>query len=93
MRESLAHDGKTVFSDSTYPKIFGDEVMDAYMSSWEAFTSIFQDNEKYNVIMQAIGQLLIQQTRHGWDNGENDAEQEATILIRKEAGGVSTLED
>lgn len=33
MRESLAHDGKTVFSDSTYPKIFGDEVMDAYMTS------------------------------------------------------------
>ena len=30
--------------------------------------------------------MLIQQTRHGWDNDENDAEQEVTILIRKEAG-------
>ena len=39
-----------MFTDSTYPKIFGDEAMDAYMSSQDAFTSIFQDKEKYNVI-------------------------------------------
>lgn len=70
VRESLRHDGETVFTDSTYPKIFGDEAMDAYMSSQDAFTSIFQDKEKYNVIMQAIGQMLIQQSRHGWDDEE-----------------------
>lgn len=66
----MRHDGETVFTDSTYPKIFGDEAMDAYMSSQDAFTSIFQDKEKYNVIMRAIGQMLIQQSRHGWDDEE-----------------------
>lgn len=70
VRESLRHDGETVFTDSTYPKIFGDEAMNAYMSSQDAFTSIFQDKEKYNVIMRAIGQMLIQQSRHGWDDEE-----------------------
>ena len=72
VRESLRHDGETVFTDSTYPKIFGDEAMDAYMSSQDAFTSIFQDKEKYNVIMRAIGQMLIQQSRHGWDDDDVD---------------------
>ncbi len=71
VRESLAHDSETVFTDSTYPKIFGDEAMDAYMSAQETFTSIFQDKEKYGIIMKAIGQMLIQQSRHGWDDEED----------------------
>ena len=74
VRESLQHDGETVFTDSTYPKIFGDEAMEAYMSAQETFTSIFQDKEKYNVIMRAIGQMLIPQSRHGWDDDEDESE-------------------
>ena len=67
VRESLDHDGETVFTDSTFPKIFGDEAMDAYMKSQEAFSSIFQDKEKYDAIMRAIGEMLIRQARRGWD--------------------------
>ena len=41
--------------------------MDAYMKSQEAFSSIFQDKEKYDAIMRAIGEMLIRQARRGWD--------------------------
>lgn len=68
VRESLDHDGETVFKDSTYRKIFDDEAMDAYMSSQDAFASIFQDKEKYEAVMKAIGQMLIRQARRGWDS-------------------------
>lgn len=77
VRESLDHDGETVFTDSTFPKIFGDEAMDAYMKSQEAFSSMFQDKEKYDAIMHAIGDMLISQSRRGWDeNGKSHADSE-----------------
>ena len=58
MRESLTHDGETVFTDSTFPKIFGDE-------------SIFQDREKYEAIMRAIAEMLIRQAHRGWDEDDD----------------------
>lgn len=71
VRESLTHDGETVFTDSTFPKIFGDEAMDAYMGSQDAFSSMFQDREKYEAIMKAIAEMLIRQARRGWDKDNN----------------------
>lgn len=64
VRESLTHDGETVFTDSTFPKIFGDEAMDA-------FASIFQDREKYEAIMRAIAEMLIRQAHRGWDEDDD----------------------
>lgn len=71
VRESLDHDGETVFTDSTFPKIFGAEAMDAYMGSQDAFASMFRDREKYEAIMKAIGEMLIRQARRGWNEGDN----------------------
>lgn len=71
VRESLTHDGETVFTDSTFPKIFGDEAMDAYMGSQDAFASIFQDREKYEAIMRAIAEMLIRQAHRGWDEDDD----------------------
>lgn len=71
VRESLTHDGETVFTDSTFPKIFGDEAMDAYIGSQDAFASMFQDREKYEAIMRAIAEMLIQQARRGWDEDDD----------------------
>lgn len=71
VRESLTHDGETVFTDSTFPKIFGDEAMDAYMGSQDAFASMFQDREKYEAIMRAIAEMLIRQAHRGWDEDDD----------------------
>ncbi len=59
VRDSIAHDGKTIFTNSIWPKMFEEKAMDAYMANTEAFTSMFEDREKYEAIMKSIGEMLV----------------------------------
>ena len=49
---------KQIFLSSIFPKIFGDVAMESYMESQETFSKLFEDNEKYEAIMNAIGEML-----------------------------------
>ena len=63
--DSLAHDDEAVFTQSIWPKVFGDAAMDAYMRDTEAYTSLFEDKAKYDAVMKAVGELLVSQQMKG----------------------------
>ena len=53
----LAKD-KQIFLASIFPKIFDDAAAESYQESQETFSTLFEDNEKYEAIMMAIGEML-----------------------------------
>lgn len=55
---SAKNDGRQMFMNNVFPKIFGQVAMDAYEESTEAFSSLFGDNDKYNAIMGALSDVL-----------------------------------
>lgn len=57
--DSIKHDGSRIFTMSTLPKVFGEEARRAYVENTEAFTSLFEDDAKYNAIMKALGEVLV----------------------------------
>ncbi|OUO89846.1 restriction endonuclease subunit R [Gordonibacter sp. An230] len=67
VRDSLAYDDEAIFTQSIWPKVFGDAAMDAYMRDTEAYASLFEDKAKYNAVMKAVGELLLTQHRKGID--------------------------
>ena len=52
-----------IFSESIFPKAFGTAAQDSYMESQETYTSLFEDQAKYNAIMHALGAVLYQEMR------------------------------
>ena len=57
--DSIRHDGSRIFTMSTLPKAFGEEARRAYVENADAFTSLFEDDAKYNAIMKALGEALV----------------------------------
>ncbi len=57
--ESIRRDGRRVFVNSILPKVFDETARKAYVENTEAFTSLFEDSDKYKAMMQAIGELLV----------------------------------
>lgn len=49
---------KQIFLSSVFPKIFDDAAAESYQESQETYTKLFEDSEKYEAIMTAIGELL-----------------------------------
>lgn len=47
-----------VFIESIFPKSFDSVAQDSYVEQTEAFTSLFQDKNKYNAIMSALAEML-----------------------------------
>lgn len=58
--DTIKRDGRVVFKSSILPKIFDESARKAYVENTEAFTSLFEDGAKYNAMMSAIGELLIE---------------------------------
>lgn len=54
-----------IFSESIFPKAFSTAAQDSYMESQETYTSLFEDQAKYNAIMHALGAVLYQEMRQG----------------------------
>ena len=50
-----------IFSESIFPKAFGTAAQESYMESQETYTSLFEDQAKYNAIMHALGAVLYQE--------------------------------
>ncbi len=56
--DSVRNDGEVIFKNNTFPKIFDEQARKAYVEQTDAFTSIFEDGEKYTAIMDALASLL-----------------------------------
>lgn len=41
-----------------FPKAFGDAAQDSYMESQETYTTLFEDQRKYNAIMSALAEVI-----------------------------------
>ncbi len=65
--EKLADSAKTsdpvIFTESVFPKAFGDAAMESYTESQESYTSLFEDKTKYNAIMSALAGILYRELR------------------------------
>lgn len=52
-----------IFSESIFPKAFGTAAQDSYLESQETYTSLFEDQAKYNAIMRALGNIIYREMR------------------------------
>ena len=52
-----------IFSESIFPKAFGTAAQDSYIESQDTYTSLFQDQSKYNAIMHALGVIIYREMR------------------------------
>lgn len=52
-----------IFTESIFPKAFGDAAMDSYMDSQNTYTSLFEDQSKYNAIMNALAEVIYREMR------------------------------
>ena len=52
-----------IFADSIFPKAFGTAAQDSYMESQETYTSLFEDQHKYNAIMSALADVVYREMR------------------------------
>ena len=58
LAKDAASSDPQVFVESISPKAFGDAAQDSYMEEQEAYSSMFEDQHKYNAIMSALAEIL-----------------------------------
>ena len=52
-----------IFAESIFPQAFSDAAQDSYMESQETYSSLFEDQSKYNAIMSTLADLLYREMR------------------------------
>lgn len=52
-----------IFTESIFPKAFGDAAMESYTESQDTYTSLFEDQNKYNAIMSALAEVIYRELR------------------------------
>lgn len=52
-----------IFTESIFPKAFGDAAMESYLESQDTYTSLFEDRSKYNAIMFALADVIYREMR------------------------------
>ena len=52
-----------IFTESIFPKAFGDAAQDSYMEAQDAYTALFEDQAKYNAIMSALAEVIYREMR------------------------------
>jgi len=73
LREKLMGDAKLqsmartsdpqIFAESIFPKAFSAAAQDSYMESQDTYTSLFEDQAKYNAVMHALGAVMYRDMR------------------------------
>ena len=56
-------DEKQIFVESIFPKAFGAATQDSYLESQDTYTSLFEDQHKYNAIMSALADVVYREMR------------------------------
>ncbi len=52
-----------IFTESIFPKAFGDAAMESYTESQDTYTTLFKDQGKYNAIMSALAEVVYREMR------------------------------
>jgi len=52
-----------IFVESIFPKAFGDAAQDSYLESQDTYTALFEDQHKYNAIMNALAEVIYREIR------------------------------
>lgn len=52
-----------IFTESIFPKTFGQTAQDSYIESQDTFTTLFEDQAKYNAIMHALSSIIYREMR------------------------------
>ena len=52
-----------IFTESIFPKAFGDAAQDSYMEAQDTYTALFEDQTKYNAIMSALAEVIYREMR------------------------------
>ena len=52
-----------IFAESIFPQAFSDAAQDSYMESQETYSSLFEDQSKYNAIMSTLADVLYREMR------------------------------
>ena len=52
-----------IFTESIFPKAFGDAAMESYIDSQDTYASLFEDQSKYNAIMGALADVIYREIR------------------------------
>lgn len=47
-----------IFAESIFPQAFNIAAQDSYIESQETYTSLFEDQSKYNAIMHTLAEML-----------------------------------
>ena len=53
-----------IFAESIFPTAFDSAAQDSYIESQETYTSLFEDQSKYNAIMKTLADMLYRELRH-----------------------------
>ena len=53
-----------IFAESIFPQAFNIAAQDSYMESQETYTTLFEDQGKYNAIMSTLADMLYREMRH-----------------------------
>ena len=52
-----------IFAESIFPQAFSEAAQDSYMESQETYSSLFEDQSKYNAIMSTLAEVLYHEMR------------------------------
>ena len=52
-----------IFRESIFPKAFGTAAQDSYLEAQDTYTTLFEDQAKYNAIMSALGAIIYREMR------------------------------
>lgn len=63
LAKDAASSDPQIFTESIFPKVFGEAAQDSYMEEQEAYASLFEDQHKYNAIMSALAEILYRELR------------------------------
>lgn len=52
-----------IFAESIFPQAFSDAAQDSYIESQETYSSLFEDQSKYNAIMSTLAEIIYHEMR------------------------------
>lgn len=65
LKKSAKSDGRKIFEQSVFPKLFEEVAQSSYIESTEVFTRLFEDGERYKALMSALASQLYREFRSG----------------------------
>ncbi len=65
LKDSALTSDPRIFTESIFPNVFGNVAMESYMESQESYSSLFEDQAKYNAVMSVLAGMVYREMRSG----------------------------